>query len=115
MTWPPQVGDPLPRADQVWHEPAKFDSWILAEQGHGAEWRRVFHVGIEDVERVWAVIVAAVVHARITTVRDRSAEGIVLGVDVELTIGGRSAPVTICWHYATEESAPRLVTAYVTL
>jgi hypothetical protein len=115
MPWPPKIGDPLPGADRVWYEPVKLEDWIFAEQGHGAEWRRVFRVGLEDREHVWEAIVAAVQDARIVTVRDRGAKGIVLGVEVGLTIGERSAPVRMSWHYASEEAAPRLVTAYVTL
>lgn len=115
MTWPPKVGEALPRADAAWYEPVKLEEWILAERGHGNDWQRVFHVGLEDRQRVWEAIVAAVQGAQITTVRDRGARGIVCGVEVELAIGERTAQVKISWHYASEESAPRLVTAYVTL
>jgi len=115
MSWPPKIGDPLPRADQVWYESIKLEDWVFAERGHGAEWRRVFQVGSEDRELVWAAIVTAVRDARIATIRDRGAKGLVCGVEVELTIGDRTAPVRISWHYATQVSAPRLVTAYVTL
>ena len=41
--------------------------------------------------------------------------GIVCGIETELTVGERTAPVTISWHYASEEAAPRLVTGYPTL
>lgn len=115
MTWPPQIGDPLPRADQAWFEPVKLDDWILGEDGHGKEWRRVFHVGLEDRERVWEAIASAVRNAPIATVRNRGFKGIVCSVKVELTIGERTAPVTVGWHYASEKAAPRLVTAYITL
>jgi hypothetical protein len=115
MDWPPKIGEPLPRADQVWYEPVKLEDWIFAERGHGAEWRRIFHVGLEDSARVWEAIVAAVQDARIATIRDRGAKGMVFGVEVVLTIGERTAPVMMSWHYSTGESAPRLVTAYITL
>jgi hypothetical protein len=93
----------------------KFDEWILAEEGHGEEWRRVFRVELEDRERLWEAIVEVVQSARIATVRDRGVKGIVCSVKVELGIGDRTAPVTIGWHYANEAAAPRLVTAYITL
>jgi hypothetical protein len=115
VSWPPKIGDPLPGADQVWYEPAKLEDWILGEEGHGKEWRRVFRVGLEERERVWHAIALAVQNARITAVRDRGSKGIVCSVKVELTVGERTAPVTISWHYASEEAAPRLVTAYITL
>ena len=115
VAWPPTIGEPLPRADQVWYEPVKLEHWIFAERGHGAEWQRVFQVGLTDRAHVWEAIVAAVQDAPIATIRDRGAKGIVFGVEVVLTIGERSAPVRMSWHYADEKSAPRLVTAYVTL
>jgi hypothetical protein len=115
MSWPPKLGDPLPRADAVWFETAKLELWILAERGHGHEWERVFHVTVEDSKRVWEAIAAATHDAVIATVRDRGADGVVCGVEVVLTIGERSAPVIVSWHYASEEAAPRLVTAYVSL
>jgi hypothetical protein len=115
VSWPPKIGEPLPRADEVWHEPVKLERWILAERGHGKEWRRIFRVGLEDHDRVWEAIVSAVEGARIITVRDKGADGIVCGVEVELTIVDRSAPVTMSWHYTTDVAAPRLVTAYITL
>lgn len=46
MSWPPTVGEPLPRAEDAWREQIKLEGWILAERGHGAEWQRVFHVSV---------------------------------------------------------------------
>lgn len=115
MPWPPQLGDPLPRAQAAWYEPLKLDRWILAEHGHGPEWRRVYHVGVADRERVWHAIRAAVQDAVIASVRNRGRNGVVCAVEVELALAGRTARVNISWHYANERSAPRLMTAYVTL
>jgi len=115
VAWPPTIGEPLPRADQVWYEPVKLEDWILAQRDHGEDWLRVFHVELEDRDQLWEAIVAAVQGAPVTTVRDRGANGIVCGVEVELTIRERTAPVTISWHYETEGAEPRLVTAYVSL
>jgi Domain of unknown function (DUF6883) len=115
VTWPPNIGEPLPRAEAVWYEQVKLDDWVLGTRGHGEEWQRVFQVDVENRQQVWEAIVAAVRAARITTIRDRGADGIVCGVEVELTIGERTATVTTSWHFANEESAPRLVTAYLTL
>ncbi len=57
----------------------------------------------------------AVQGTQIASVRGRGAKGIVCSVKVELTIGDRTAPVTISWHYASEGAAPRPVSASVTL
>jgi hypothetical protein len=115
MSWPPRIGDPLPRGDQAWYEPIKLESWILAGRGHGLEWQRVFRVGVDDGARVWEAIATAARRATIATVRDRGADGIVCGIEVVLTVGDRSALVTVSWHYADQNAPPRLVTAYITL
>jgi hypothetical protein len=115
VSWPPKIGEPLPRADAAWYEPVKLHAWVLAERGHGAEWQRVFHVGAEDNKRVWEAIFAAVQEARIATVRDRGAKGVICGVEVQLSLGDRAASVRISWHYVNDQSAPRLVTAYIAL
>ncbi len=112
MGWPPQVGEVLPRAAECWHEPIKFGEWILAPRGHGPEWERVFGVTDEDRGRVWEAIAAAAIGAAIVEVRDRSPFGIACGVEAQVTIGEHSATVTMSWHYATPEAAPRLATAY---
>lgn len=114
MSWPPRVGEALPRAAECWYEEAKL-AWVLSEGGHGPEWERVFRVGPDDAGRVWAAIAGAMASATITEVRDRSPFGLVCGVRAELTVGERSATVTSSWHYEDEGSAPRLATAYPSL
>jgi hypothetical protein len=112
MGWPPQIGEMLPRATECWSEPIKFEGWILNSAGHGSEWERVFQVALADRERVWAALVAAAADSPIAEVRDRGADGIVCGVRGKVMIGERSAMVTMSWHYAAPNSAPRLATAY---
>lgn len=108
----PETGQPLPRAADAHTTADKWQGWILAAQGHGREWTRVFDVGPDDSEGIWQAIAAAVLDARVSTVRDRTPHGVVCGVEVELTITDRTARVATAWHYADEEASPRLVTAY---
>jgi hypothetical protein len=114
-SWPPQVGDPLPRAAEAWYEPSKWDGWILATRGHGPEWARVLHVSLDDVNLIWETIAAAVLTNPVAKIRDLGAYGLNCRVDIQLTIGPRSAPIRTVWHYADANSAPRLVSAYPTL
>jgi hypothetical protein len=114
MGWPPQIGETLPRAAEAWCAEEKWAGWILAEAGHRSEWGRVFHASLSEWERAWEAIAAAMTDASIQTVRDLGAEGVSCGVSVELTLGERTATVTTAWHYADEEAAPRLITAYPT-
>lgn len=85
---------------------------MLAENGHGPEWARVFHVSLEDRERVWETISNAVENGDVTGVRKLGEHGLNCEVDVQLAIAGRSAVVRTIWHYETPVSAPRLVSAY---
>jgi hypothetical protein len=112
MNWPPQPGDQLPRADACWYEPIKFEGWILAPRGHGREWQQVFGVGLEDRERVWRALTSAADSAVIVEVRDRGSDGLVCGIRERVTVGTRSANVTMSWHYEDSGAAPRLATAY---
>lgn len=111
MRWPPQTGEPLPRASHCCYEPVKFEGWILAARGHGPEWAKVLHVGPDDLEAVWAAIRTAAAVAPVSRVIDTE-HGVICRVDLELTIGPRTAPVRTACHYANEESGPRLVSAY---
>ncbi len=110
-SWPPKVGELLPRAAKAYATPEKL-AWILSEEGHGREWARLLRVGEHDTRRFWATIARAVVDARIRKVIDRQPEGVVCGVETALTIGGRTAKTLTSWHYEHTLDAPRLVTAY---
>jgi hypothetical protein len=111
MDRPPQVGKIMPRAADAWCADRKWTHWILAEHGHGPEWRRVFDVGPDGWRRTWDAIAEAVRRAPVTEVRVGS-DGVGCGVVVELSIGQREATAVSAWHYADEGAAPRLVTAY---
>jgi hypothetical protein len=50
--------------------------------------------------------------AQVHKVVDRGQDGIVCGVESQLTIGSRTAWVRTSWHYEHAAAAPRLVTAY---
>lgn len=114
MGWPPQIGEPLPRAADAWCVPEKWVAWILAEHGHGTEWRTVLGIEAGEWERAWEALKEALREATVETVRLPDAGGVGCGVTVNLAIGARGAPVTSAWHYAAEGTAPRLVTAYPT-
>jgi hypothetical protein len=108
----PEIGQPLPRAADAYATAEKWRGWILAERGHGPDWARVFDVGPASSERIWSALSEAIVDAPVSGLRDRTPYGLVCGVELELTINDRTATVATAWHYADEDAAPRLVTAY---
>jgi hypothetical protein len=114
VSWPPKVGEPLPRAAEAWCVEAKWTDWVLAERGHAQEWSRVFHVDPADRERVWEAIATASLTASIETARETPG-GIICGVLAEIAIGERTARVMFVCDYASEHATPRLVTAYPAL
>jgi hypothetical protein len=111
MSWPPRIGERLPRATDAWCAQSKLHDWILGEEGHGDEWRRVFHVGAGDGDLVWDAIAEAVLKAPITGLRGKGS-AVTYGVLLALRINDRVALVLTAWHYEDESAAPRLVTAY---
>lgn len=113
MSWPPKVGESLPRAANAWYTQPKLN-WILGDEGHGPEWEKVFHVGPSDSAKVWEAIASATLGSTIKVVRDRFPFGATCGIEVDIEINNRNAPTIISWHYATEIAAPRVVTAFPT-
>jgi hypothetical protein len=85
--------------------------WILAEEGHGTEWKRVFRITKEDTDLIWGLISKAVLTAPVMRVDEKNT-GIGCGVFIDLIVNQRISPVVTAWHYANTGSAPRLVTAY---
>jgi hypothetical protein len=106
----PAIGQPLPRAGEAYVEEPKWEKWILATPGHGADWRRVF--GEVTVDAVWHAIRTAIMTAPITDVRALGELGITCGVDLSLTLNDIADVVRTAWHYESADAAPRLVTAY---
>jgi hypothetical protein len=112
--WPPDIGEPFPRAQDAWFEWVKLEDWIFGERGHGSEWAHVFRIGLDDWRLVWDASVEATAGARVEEIRDRSPFGFACGAWIQLTLKGRKSLVKISWHYPEEGAAPRLITAYPT-
>lgn len=109
----PIVGEPLPRAGDAYTAPEKL-KWILAEDGHGREWRRVLSIASDDSERLWRAIVTGVLRAPVSAIRDLGPFGVGCEVRVLLTLNARSVSVITAWHYERAGDPPRLITAYPT-
>lgn len=108
----PEVGKPLPRVADAYTTPEKWELWILADEHHGPDWRAVF--GELDFDSVWTALADAVTTAPVVTTREVGKHGSSCRVDVSLTLNARTATVRSIWHYAAEQDAPRLVTAFPT-
>lgn len=88
--------------------------WILADEGHGPDWLRVF--GSVDRETVWPAFAASALSAPVVGIRVLAGYGVACRVELSLTVNARTAPIRSVWHYADADAdaAPRLVTAFPT-
>lgn len=102
----------MPRASDAFSEAHKWTDWILAERGHGPEFERVLRVTLADLDALWEAISQRILSDAVTGVRDLGAHGLNCEVDMELTLGGRTAMLRTVWNYGGPGATPRLVTAY---
>ena len=109
----PEVGGPLPRAADAYVEEAKWWRYVLADDGHGPHWQRVFRVELDQAGELWERFAEIARNAQVSNVRP-SGFGIGCAIRAELTFNGRTADVVLGWFYDRPEDAPRLVTAYPT-
>jgi hypothetical protein len=108
----PQVGKPLPRAEDAWSAREKWTDWILAGRGHLDDWRRVF--GAVDRDMIWTALTGRIATAPIESIRPAVGGGVNCQVDLLLTFNNRSADVRSIWHYQDDNATPKLVTAFPT-
>lgn len=106
----PAVGRPLPQAADAYVSDEKGLGYVLAPDGHGADWRRV----VQDLpgEDLWAAIKTGLATAPVLDVRDLGTLGSTCRVQLILPLGGREVPCRTIWHFAGADAAPRLVTAF---
>jgi hypothetical protein len=83
---------------------------VLADHGHGREWRDVFAIGAEDESELHDVLVSVASAEPIETVRATS-EGTNCVLRAIVELHGRRAPVVTAWNLGAGRD-PHLVTAY---
>jgi hypothetical protein len=122
MSWPPMVGEVLPRAQEAYGVLSKLRSYSLSP-GHdvGAHkarvFRRVLAITLEDADYLAEKLLAGILKSAISDVRSIAPYGVLCGVLVPVQ-GLRARAehvvvVTTSWQLLFETDAPRLVTAYI--
>jgi hypothetical protein len=109
----PEVGKPLPRAEDAYVDQSKWHGYVLADDGHGPHWRRVFRVEPTQSAALWQAIVELARTGTVTHLRPNP-YGFGCGIQTELTFNGRTATVRLGWFYERPDAPPRLVSAYPT-
>jgi filamentous hemagglutinin len=121
-SWPPTIGQCLPRAQDAHGVESKLRAYSLnPEHEIGAHKARVFRralgVGLDDIDYLVDQVLVGIGETPISDVRDNAPHGILCEVVIAvLGIGvaaGRPVLVTTSWEYRSPEDAPRLVSAYV--
>jgi hypothetical protein len=132
VSWPPQIGEPLPRADEAFGIEDKLASYCLNPEheigGPKAErFERVLGIGPTDVEYLGIgptdveylaeALRTGILAAPVTAVRDNAPFGVLC--EAKIPVGGlgerrdRIATVTTAWELRHAGDRPRLVTAYI--
>jgi hypothetical protein len=123
VSWPPQVGELLPRAEDSYGVHEKLARYSLNPQhddggAKAAGFAKVLGITSDDLEYLASVLIAGVREHPVTEVRDRGEHGMHCRVIVPVRgLGeraGRSATVRTVWEIDDESDAPRMVTAYIT-
>jgi hypothetical protein len=106
-----EIGRPLPRASDAYVEEDKWTEYVLADIGHGRQWRRVLLVEPTQAEQLWHALVRLAQGASVTELRP-SRFGVGCGSGPSSRSTG--APAS-CYSPGTNDhpdAAPRLVTAF---
>jgi hypothetical protein len=121
VSWPPKIGETLPRATEATGVRDRLADYSLnPENERGAAKARGFAlilgITLEHVEHLEAAIRAGIATAPVTSTRENAAQRINCVVEVPVHGVGekreRVINVRTVWELAHKDSAPRLVTAY---
>jgi hypothetical protein len=123
VPWPPQIGEPLPRAEDAYNVQEKLADYALnpdhATGGpKAAGFARILGITPDDLDYLADALLVGVREAPISEVRDRGNHGIQCAVIVPVRgrdqHASRVANVLTSWEIRQDGDAPRLVTAYIT-
>jgi hypothetical protein len=123
VSWPPQIGEPLPCAEDAYNVHEKLTDYSLnpdhATGGpKAAGFARILGITARDLDYLADALLVGVREMPVSEVRDRGVHGIHCGVIVRVRgleqHAGRVANVLTSWEIRWDGDAPRLVTAYIT-
>jgi hypothetical protein len=122
VSWPPLVGDPLPRAAEAYGITEKLVTYSLnidhRSGGPKAKgFAQILGITIADVDYLADTLRREVLDAVITDVRDNAPFGFVCGVRLPVTglreRNDRVIVIKSAWHLEHADDRPRLVTTYI--
>jgi|SRR5579884_346011 len=120
MAWPPEIGEPLPRAAEAYGVHDKLARYSL-KPGHPSAkaeaFERILAITAADLEYLADALLSGVRTAPVSRVRAAPEYG--FHCEVVVQVGGlrdradRVASVITAWQIRREDDPPRLITAYV--
>lgn len=122
MSWPPTIGEPLPRASDAHGIRDKLAAYCLDldHEVGGTKARgfaRILGIGIADIAYLVQELHTGLRDAPVTDVRDNTPYGVLCEVRIPVRgLGqhaGRVELVTTGWELRGADDSPRLVTAYI--
>jgi hypothetical protein len=122
VSWPPQIGELLPHAEDAWGVREKLSSYSLdldhRDGGHKARvFRAVLGITAADVDYLTTALRAGLATTPARLIRANPPHGVMCGVWITVRGPGphadRTAVVRTAWEIRHEDDAPRLVTAYI--
>lgn len=123
MTWPPKVGDPLPRAAEAVGVSRKLSMYSLdaAHKRGGPKaqgFESILGITIRDIGYLEGAIQTGILVVPVGAVRNGATGGFNCAVEVPVRgrgeKSGRTVAVRTAWELADAAATPRLVTAYIT-
>ncbi len=123
MTWPPKIGEPLPRVQHSYgiHEKLVGYSLKLGHPSGGEKangFARVLAITTDDLEYLAEALLTGARTIPISTIRDRREQGLLCQVVVPVRgladRADRVANVLTVWEIRWDGDPPRLVTACIT-
>jgi hypothetical protein len=122
IAWPPNVGELLPRAREATGVRYKLETYSLAtthdvggSKARGFE--LILGITIEAIDYLEAQIMAGILRAPISAIRDNAPYGINCVVDLPVRgIGvkaNRLIEVRTAWELIKADVSPRLISAYI--
>jgi hypothetical protein len=123
VSWPPQIGELLPRADDAHGVEEKLAAYPLKPDhpsggAKAAGFARVLAITSEDLDYLASSLLAGLREIPVSAVRDRDDGSVLCEVIVPVRglrgCADRVGAVLTSWHIRWEQDPPRLVTAFIT-
>jgi hypothetical protein len=122
VSWPPQIGELLPRPEEAYGVHEKLAGYSLnrehADGRHKAVlFEAVLDISAADVDYLAGSLIAGITDTPVRAVRENAPHGYLC--EVRISVRGlrarsdRTAPVLTAWEIAWDGDAPRLVTAMI--